>query len=247
KRGGTVRFYTPSDPPTLDPSKVEASQIFFTLDEVWSNLVQFRSTEAYTDTTYIPDLAERWDVSSGGDVYTFFLHPDARWQNAPPMNGRRLTAGDVKWSFDKLMDPSYGSLIRTRLGLVKEVRAPDDRTLVLQLREAANNVLYDIAWVTVKVWPREVFERDGNFEKTALGSGSSIGGSRGLAFASSATPTTGAWGMTASLCRTWTPSTRSSSPTRRPTSRPSGPGSWTSPGSPASPRPRSGPCAESGG
>lgn len=48
-------------------------------------------------------LAERWDVSSDGTVYTFHL-TDARFSD-----GRRVTPSDVKYSLERLLRPDVGS------------------------------------------------------------------------------------------------------------------------------------------
>src|SRR5689334_9418061 len=51
--------------------------------------------------TPIPALAESWTISDDGTTYTFKLRPDAKFSN-----GRDLTAEDVKWSFERLLNPA---------------------------------------------------------------------------------------------------------------------------------------------
>jgi microcin C transport system substrate-binding protein len=48
-----------------------------------------------------PGLAVRWTVSDDRRVFTFALDPAARWSD-----GRPLTALDVRWTFDRVMDPA---------------------------------------------------------------------------------------------------------------------------------------------
>ena len=43
-----------------------------------------------------PELAESWTVSDDGLVLTFKLKPDAKF-----WDGRKVSAADVKWSFDR--------------------------------------------------------------------------------------------------------------------------------------------------
>ncbi|NLF23887.1 MAG: ABC transporter substrate-binding protein [Lentisphaerae bacterium] len=50
---------------------------------------------------YAPGLARRWEISPDGLSFTFHLDPLARWSD-----GRPITAEDVKWTFDKIMDPA---------------------------------------------------------------------------------------------------------------------------------------------
>src|SRR6476646_2330936 len=51
--------------------------------------------------TPIPALAESWTISDDGTTYTFKLRPDAKFSN-----GRDLTAEDVKYSFERLLNPA---------------------------------------------------------------------------------------------------------------------------------------------
>jgi oligopeptide transport system substrate-binding protein len=47
-----------------------------------------------------PGMAESWDISEDGRVYTFHLRDDARWSNGDP-----LTAHDFHYSIRRLLDP----------------------------------------------------------------------------------------------------------------------------------------------
>ncbi|MBW2296483.1 MAG: ABC transporter substrate-binding protein [Deltaproteobacteria bacterium] len=49
---------------------------------------------------YEPNLAEKWTLSDDKKTFTFTLDPRARWSD-----GRPVTAEDVKWTFDAIMDP----------------------------------------------------------------------------------------------------------------------------------------------
>ena len=51
-----------------------------------------------------PDLAERWDVSADGLLYTFRLRQGVRWHDGQP-----FTTADVKATLDRLLDPSSGA------------------------------------------------------------------------------------------------------------------------------------------
>ncbi len=52
-----------------------------------------------------PGVAERWDISEDGTVYTFYLNPNARWSN-----GETMTASDYVWSWNRSLHPDTGSL-----------------------------------------------------------------------------------------------------------------------------------------
>ena len=52
-----------------------------------------------------PGVAERWDISKDGTVYTFYLNPNAKWSN-----GETMTASDYVWSWNRALHPDTGSL-----------------------------------------------------------------------------------------------------------------------------------------
>lgn len=51
-----------------------------------------------------PDLAAGWEIDATGTVYTFYLHPNARYHD-----GRDVTAQDVRFSWERALDPATGS------------------------------------------------------------------------------------------------------------------------------------------
>ncbi len=72
-----------------------------------------------------PELAVGWDVSDDGTQYTFFLHPEARFHD-----GRDLTAADVKFSWERALDPATGSdTAATYLGDIIDIEALDTKVL----------------------------------------------------------------------------------------------------------------------
>ncbi|MFS0782597.1 peptide ABC transporter substrate-binding protein [Bacillus sp. 1P06AnD] len=51
-----------------------------------------------------PAMAEKWDVSDDGKVYTFHIRDKAKWSN-----GDSVTAGDFEYAWKRLLDPKTGS------------------------------------------------------------------------------------------------------------------------------------------
>ena len=52
----------------------------------------------------IPWLAERYEVTPKGDVYTFYLRPGLKWSN-----GDAVTAHDFVWSYQRKLDPAVAA------------------------------------------------------------------------------------------------------------------------------------------
>jgi oligopeptide transport system substrate-binding protein len=51
-----------------------------------------------------PGMAEKWEISPDGLVYTFHLRPDAKWSNGEP-----VTATDFVRSYQRMLTPSVAS------------------------------------------------------------------------------------------------------------------------------------------
>lgn len=72
----------------------------------------------------IPGVAENWDISSDGLVYTFFLREDARWSNGDP-----VTAADFVYAWRRMLSPALGSEYAYMLHCLKNGRAHNEGTL----------------------------------------------------------------------------------------------------------------------
>jgi ABC-type oligopeptide transport system substrate-binding subunit len=90
------RWATPSEPSSMDLNRYLYGQNDATL---FAWLMKF-------DPNYkvIPWLAERYEVSPKGDVYTFYLRPGLKWSN-----GDVVTAHDFVWSYQRKLDPAVAA------------------------------------------------------------------------------------------------------------------------------------------
>jgi oligopeptide transport system substrate-binding protein len=66
----------------------------------------------------MPGLAERWEISPDGLVYTFHLRRDARWSNGDPLDAR-----DLMWSYERFLHPETAAEYAYELWYVKGARA----------------------------------------------------------------------------------------------------------------------------
>ena len=110
-RGGVLTITSPyshNNWNALDSIGLEA--IF--LNQVQNLLVEFDPTTP-EPLDMRGDLASSWDLSSDSTSYTFHINPDANWHDGTP-----VTAADVKWSLDAMVDPDPDGG-RPRTGLIK--------------------------------------------------------------------------------------------------------------------------------
>jgi peptide/nickel transport system substrate-binding protein len=84
-----------------------------------------------------PDLAESWDISSDGLVYTFYLRKGVRFHD-----GTECTAFDVKFTYDKIIDPEINSPFRSLSELIDKFEAIDKYTFRVVLKKPSAPFLY---------------------------------------------------------------------------------------------------------
>ena len=83
------------DPPTLDPHLTTDATSARVIVEIFGGLVTIDR-----NLDIVPDLAESWDISGDGHVYTFHIRPDAKFHDGKP-----VTARDVLWSLERVTNP----------------------------------------------------------------------------------------------------------------------------------------------
>jgi peptide/nickel transport system substrate-binding protein len=133
---------------------------------LYNQLVEFNPLKP-TDVT--GDLAKRWDVSSNGLTYTFYLHDNVKW-----WDGKDLTAEDVVFSLKRMIEPGKP---RPRVGLlrpyIKTVEMVDRHTVRIALNFAAPAFLPLLAVDFMKIVPKHVVEAgtDINLWENIVGSG----------------------------------------------------------------------------
>ncbi len=141
---------------SFDPALMEERGAISLAQNVFNGLTKFHEKTLQPG----PDIADRWDVSENGGVYTFYLRRDVSFSNGDP-----VTAKDFKYSWERALDPALHSPLaflfdaikgaveirNDKTGRVRDlagVKAPDDYTLQVTLTEPANYFLAQTAlWV----------------------------------------------------------------------------------------------------
>ncbi|MGB4639867.1 MAG: ABC transporter substrate-binding protein, partial [Caldicoprobacterales bacterium] len=89
------------------------------------------------DYNYKPGLAESWDISDDGMVWTFHLKKGVKFHDGTP-----LTAEDVAWCIEKIIDPETGSPAQSDFAAVKGAKAVDNHTVEIHLKHPFPNLLF---------------------------------------------------------------------------------------------------------
>ncbi len=161
KSGGTLKVGLQADPAELDPGKTSLTAAWHVIEHVYSTLVGTSSS-----LEPIPALAESWDISEDGLVYTFHIRQGVRFHN-----GRDLVSGDVKYTYERIKDPETASPSASDLDGVASMDTPDDATIVITLSSPDSSFLAKIMGSSFAIVPQEVVEAEGDLMNTMVGTG----------------------------------------------------------------------------
>ena len=123
KRGGTLTAAAEIDPIGLDPhnsSNFSSAQAY---DHIYESLTSYDEK-----TNIVPCLATSWEVTNGGKTYTFKLRPNVKFHN-----GQTMSADDVKYSIERVLDPKTASPWISWLKSIKEIKVVDPLTVQMNL------------------------------------------------------------------------------------------------------------------
>lgn len=127
KRGGRVVIARPDPPSTLDPHKTGEAAASQVMSFLGMGLLAMHPE----DLSVQPGLAERWEVSDDGLVYTFYLRQNVTFHTGDP-----LTAHDFKYTFERALDPATATAVAgDHLRGITDIVVEDDYTLKIRLAE----------------------------------------------------------------------------------------------------------------
>jgi oligopeptide transport system substrate-binding protein len=174
---GCIRSEPPADlvivngnePESLDPAIITGLSEMRLTQGLWSGL-----TRLHPETVApIPDLADRWEISPDGKMYTFRIRTNAVWSTGEP-----ITADDFVYSWIRALDPATASDYAGQLfylqnaedfncGKTKDpslvgVHALDRQTLHVELNNPTAFFLDLCAFPTLNVVPRKFIEKYGD-------------------------------------------------------------------------------------
>ena len=152
-------------PTHFDPHQTIAFSTMIPLSLAYSRLVKVKAGSAIVPGTQPieGDLAESWE-RQGDNVYVFKLKKGVRWHNKAPLNGRELTAEDVRYSYDRFLTIK-GNPNKSILGMVDKVEAPDKYTVKFTLSEPNAWFIDRLASTSTWVIARECVEQHTDLKK----------------------------------------------------------------------------------
>lgn len=158
-----------AEPKALDPAAVTAVNDFRILMNVYDGLVRYKSGTLEVE----PALAESWEISEDGTVYTFQLRQGVTFHD-----GSAFDAEAVKFNFDRMLkeDHPYHDTgpfpLAFFFSAVENVEAVDDLTVRFTLNAPYAPFLSNLAYPTgLIVSPAAVAEHGADFGRNPSGTG----------------------------------------------------------------------------
>jgi peptide/nickel transport system substrate-binding protein len=127
----------------------------------------------------IPSVAKRWSISEDKRTYTFFIRDDVFFHDDacfPGGKGRKVTATDVVYSFQRILDPVTASpgtwIFNRKVDSLQPFIAVNDTTFQLKLINPYNPILGILSMQYCSIVPREAVMKYGtDFRRHAVGTG----------------------------------------------------------------------------
>ncbi len=148
---GTTLVYGSGDYTRINPAMDEHGEI---------NILIFNGLTSHDGENQVaPGLAESWEFDEGTNTYTFHMAEGVKWHDGEP-----VTANDVKFTIEAIMNPENGSENAPNYEDVEEITVIDDTTISFRL--AAPNVAF-LDYMTMAVLPAHLLEGE-NMQESAF-------------------------------------------------------------------------------
>ncbi|MEN9570437.1 MAG: hypothetical protein RL172_1668 [Bacteroidota bacterium] len=159
---------------SLDPAFAKNQSIMWAVHQLYNTLVQVDEKMQLT-----PSLAKSWQVSTDNLQFIFNLRTDVFFNDDACFaggKGRRLTAADVVYSFNRLMDKNTASpgawIFNNRVDTVQPFVAINDSTFRLTLSRPFQPILGILSMQYCSIIPEEAVQHYGsNFRSHPVGTG----------------------------------------------------------------------------
>ncbi len=159
---------------TLDPAFAKNQSIMWPVHQIYNTLV-----EIDTGLNIVPSVAKSWEVSADRLTYTFHLQRGIYFHDNeafPNGKGRLLTAEDVAYSLQRIIDKSTASsgawIFNNRIDTSKGFVALNDSTFQLTLLRPFHPIMGILSMQYCSIVPKEVVDKYGkDFRRHPCGTG----------------------------------------------------------------------------
>jgi peptide/nickel transport system substrate-binding protein len=144
--GGTLIVGVKNDLDTFNPLFGETA-----FSQEITHLLLLGLADLNEKSEFVPELATSWERSEDYSKLTYHLRKDAVWSDGVP-----ITAEDVKFTFDLLMDSAVASPRQGVTEYIKSVAVDDPYTVTIEFTEPYPDQIFDTAG---EILPKHVLEK----------------------------------------------------------------------------------------
>jgi peptide/nickel transport system substrate-binding protein len=168
--GGILKYVVPAEPPSFDGHRETTFALIHPIAPFYSLLIRVKPDEPYKSGNFECDLCtEMPKPTDGGKTYTFHIRKGVKFSD-----GSDLTAKDIVATFNKIIFPPKGvaSARKAFFIAVKSVSAPDDYTVVFNLKYPSGAFIPALANPFNFIYAKKILDKDMHwYEKNVMGSG----------------------------------------------------------------------------
>jgi peptide/nickel transport system substrate-binding protein len=146
--GGTLGIAIGTDPGHLNPAITTSGATHTASELLYNGLVDVND-----EGLPVPSLAERWDISEEGAVYTFHLADGVFWHDGEP-----FTSADVKFAFEEVILQFHSRSAASIGNAIESIETPDDRTVVFRFSQPYAPLLYQLNVTEAPIVARHIYE-----------------------------------------------------------------------------------------
>jgi peptide/nickel transport system substrate-binding protein len=177
----TFIFGSQGEPVCLDPAIVTDGISAHVINQIYEGLVKFDGAT----TNVIPSLAEKWDTSADGKVWTFTLRKGVKFHDGTPFNAQAVVKNWDYWS--NSANPQHKAQVDAgqtfeyyeaqfmgfdKDSIISKVEAKDDSTVVFTLKDPQGAFLNNLAMFVFVFWSPTALEKAGKDScKNPVGTG----------------------------------------------------------------------------
>ena len=152
------------EPAKLNPVLIPGIYGEAVAGNIFDTLISFKESAV----TPAPSLAEKWEISDDGKQYTFYLRNGVKFHNGAP-----LTAEDVKFTLEAIMDPANASPSKEFFAPIDRIETDGDAIVKLYLKDPYAPLMLALGSHTAGILPAAHVKKVGMdaFDSHPVGTG----------------------------------------------------------------------------
>ncbi|MBL0068432.1 MAG: ABC transporter substrate-binding protein [Chitinophagaceae bacterium] len=159
---------------SLDPAFAKSQSTMWAAHQLYNTLVEIDDS-----LHMVPSIARSWDISADRMTFIFHLRNNIFFHDDPVFpggKGRKLTAQDVEYSFNRIIDKQTASpgswIFNRKVDTIQPFKAIDDTTFQLKLLRPYLPMLGIISMQYCSIVAKEAVEKYGtDFRRHPVGTG----------------------------------------------------------------------------